>query len=117
MPWERRFNRLFDLLKRLCTNPGDMARMAPDPVILNRRLNDEYPLEGPPASDGDFPYARADCHCCEATAPARPARLVRLARLAAWPTTALPPNAAHARPAAHRSNSCPTPMDELTSDD
>lgn len=100
MPWARRFNRVFDLLKRLWTNPGDMARMAPDPVILNRRLNDEYPLGGPPASDGDLPYARADCHCCDATATL--ATLAAPAAVAARSmATELPPNAAPARPAAH----------------
>ena len=35
-----------------------MARIAPLPVVLNRRLNEEYPFAGPPASDGGFPYAR-----------------------------------------------------------
>ena len=55
--------------------------MAPEPVILNRRLNDEYPLGGPPASEGGFPYARADCHCCDATTAGD---VVVVGRVAVW---------------------------------
>lgn len=39
--------------------------MAPEPVILKRRLNDEYPFAGPPASDGGLPYPRTACSCCD----------------------------------------------------
>jgi len=52
-----------------------MARIAPLPVVLNRRLNEEYPFAGPPASDGGFPYARTCATGVPVPVPGPPTRV------------------------------------------